>query len=135
MTACHEGNVKGFVSAIKRGQTGYSAPYVSGQTCFGTPRFSLTNEVKHVPPPSPPAGSNPLRPSDCVRRTHFRAYLRLQPLECATQTVLLLTGSKPPYDHLSPILHICCVSAFVGKGYVHVSACGTLGLMRKHSGC
>ena len=36
--------------------------------------------------------------------------------------------AKPRYDHVSLFL------AVVAKGYVHVSACGILRVMRQHSG-
>ena len=69
----------GFASAMNRGQTGYSAPDVSGWTGFAAPAFRLINQVEHYPLP---CGLKPR----CVHLTgyvgHFRVYFRLRHLEC-----------------------------------------------------
>ena len=69
----------GFALAMNRGQTGYSAPDVSGWTGFAAPAFRLINQVEHYPLP---CGLKPR----CVHLTgyvgHFRVYFRLRHLEC-----------------------------------------------------
>ena len=71
---------------------------------------------------------------DRVRGTPFCTHFQLQHLECNTQTILVLTGSKttilpsqpyPAYNFTYQLLYSC-----VGEGFMCVSACGILGLMR-----